>query len=321
MSQAAGANARIMVDVETAFGTTPSSTNGLVLPFISEGISAKRALTRTNIIRLTRDLTKPTRGSKDIGGNINTELNPYMGTLLKHLLGACTSGAGPPYTHTIKVGALPVSLCLEKAFLDLAIPEYFLYNGVRINKGSFEINSDGYVGFNLDFLGKKRTIGTSSFDATPTDLGHVPFESFEASIKEGGGAIATVTKIAFDVSNDLDGGNYVIGGLGERRAIPEGKCAVAGILTALFEEVVLYGKAVAFTESSIEITLSRGTGAGGAGNESLVITIPEVVYEEKDPIISGPKGIVVEMPFTAFYDNASEATSLQMVLKNTVATL
>jgi len=314
MAQAAGSNAQIIFDVETVFGTTPTPDAKLFY-FLSDSFGEKRALHRSDIIRGNRNLTKPVRGNKDVSGNIKTELSPYMATFLKHLLGTNTTTGANPYTHTMKAGALPVSLCLEKGFTDLA--QYFLYNGCRINRGTFEFASDGIIPASFDFMGQKRTISGTSFDATPVNLGHLPFDGFEATIEEGGSSIAYVSKCTVDIFNDLDGGNYVIAGAGQRRAIPEGKTAVTGTLTALFESITLFNKAVNFTESSIKITMTRGDGLGSAGNESLVIFIPEVVYEVSDPLVSGPKGIVVEMPYSAFYDNAAEATSIQIVLKNT----
>lgn len=321
MPQATGANTKLIYDVESVFKTTPGSPASLVLPFVSESLSANRNLFKTNIIRGNRNQTQAKRGNKDVSGSITTELNPFMGKLLKHLLGSCTTTGANPYTHTMKVGALPVSLCMEKQFLDLTTPQYFLYNGCRINKGSFDFGVEGVIPVGLDIIGAKETVGASSFHASPVDYGHLPFDMFEASIQEGGSAIAVVSSVKFDVDNQLENGSFVIGGNGERRAIPEGATLVSGTLTALFEDMTTLNKAINYTESSVQITLSRGTGLGSAGNESLEIKIPELMYGQKSPAITGPKGIVIELPFSAFYDNAAEATSIQMILKNTQVTL
>jgi hypothetical protein len=321
MPQATGANAKIIYDVESTYGSTPGAPASIVLPFVSENLTQKRALFRTNVMRGNRNQVVPKRGNKDVGGSITTELNPYMGKPLKHLLGAnVTTGAGP-YTHTMKIGALPVSLCFEKQYLDLGTPQYALFNGCRIGRGSFSFGNEGVIPLTLDIIGKKETLSGSSFHGSPTDLGHNPFDMFEATILEGGSSIAIVSSVSLDISNDLDGGMYVIGGAGERRALPEGVTAITGTLTALFEDATLYTKAVNNTESSLKITLSRGNGLGSAGNESLEILVPELVYEQNSPQIAGPRGIVVELPFSAYYDNAAETTSLQMILKNTQATL
>ncbi len=320
MAQARGSATQMIYDQEATFGVTPASPDAKTLYFISEGLSAKRGINKSNVIRGNRNAVKPTRGNKDAGGNINTELSPYMGTILKHLLGSvATTGAGANKTHTIKVGSLPVGLCLEKGFTDIS--QFLLYNGCRINKASLEFNSEGVIPFNLDFLAKKRTASGSSFDTTPVDLGHVAWDMMEATIEEGGSSIAIITKTTMDIENDLDGGSYVIGGQGERVSIPEGSLLVSGVVTAFFQDLTLLNKAINFTESSLRIILTRGTGDGTAGNEYFEVKVPELIYEEKDPIVTGPKGVLVELPYAAYYDNSSEASSIQMVLKNTQATL
>ncbi len=322
MSQATGANSQVIYQAETQFGVTPATPDAQKLYILSESLNQKRNLNKTNVLRGNRNPVKPTRGNKDVSGSINTELDPYMGILLKHLFGSVvTTGAGANKTHTGKIGALPVGLTIEKGFLDLADPQYALINGCRINKGSFEFGPEGVVPFSLDYLGKKLTLSGTSFDPTVTDLGHLAWDMFEASIQEGGSAIAVVSNTKVDVENDLDGGMYVIGGGGERRAIPEGATLVSGTLTALFEDTALITKASGFTESSLKVSLVRGSGDGTAGNESFELFIPELVYGEAYPVISGPKGILVELPFSAFYDNSTEASAAQFILKNTQATL
>ena len=67
------------------------------------------------------------------------------------------------------------------------------------------------------------------------------------------------------------------------------------------------------------MVLQHGTGAGTAGNEKCTITIPEIVYSRRVPKITGPRGVLWEGPFEAFYDNASEGASIEVELINTVA--
>ena len=49
--------------------------------------------------------------------------------------------------------------------------------------------------------------------------------------------------------------------------------------------------------------------------------IPELLYQPDAPVIAGPQGVLVELPFVAYYDNSTEATTMQMILKNTQATI
>ena len=93
---------------------------------------------------------------------------------------------------------------------------------------------------------------------------------------------------------------------------------VTGTLTAYFENLTLFNKALNSTESAIVITLQHGVGDGTAGAEQLVITLPEIFYDRVDPQVGGSGGINVELPFRAVYDNNADATSIKMVLLNAV---
>lgn len=167
------------------------------------------------------------------------------------------------------------------------------------------------------------TLGSASIDASWTDPGHSPFDGLSAiTIQEGGSAIATVTGIeGLTIENNLDGGNYVVGGAGVKRSLPDGKVRVSGTLTALFEDRTVYNKAVNYTESSLKIIYQHGTGAGTAGNEYLEIHIPELYYAKETPVIEGPNGVLYRGPFEAFYHNDAGASAMIVTLKNAEATI
>ena len=319
MAQAIGSKARIIYDSETTYKTTPGSPDAKILPFVSESIKLQRNLIESKAIKSSRNPNKPGRGNIEVAGDISLEINPFLGTILRHALGASTPTGVGPYTHTIKINNLPVGLTIEKGFTDLA--QYFLYNGCRINKLSMGFKSEGIIDGSIGIIGAKETVSGTSFDATPVDYTHKPFDGFEASIQEGGSAIATVSELNFDLENNLDGVIYTIGGAGERKQLPEGMVKVSGNLKALFDSLTLYNKAIGHTETSIKLTLSRGNGLGSADNESLEIFIPELVYKPQTPVVAGPAGIFIELPFEAYYDNASEASTIQMILKNSLATI
>jgi len=71
----------------------------------------------------------------------------------------------------------------------------------------------------------------------------------------------------------------------------------------------------------VKIFYELGSCAGTAGNESLEIFIPELSYAPNAPAISGPRGVLVELPFVAYYEDAAGASALQVILKNTQATV
>ena len=319
--QASGSNAQIIYDEETTFKSDPGTPDCKILPFVSSDLSLKRSLFSSEAITGSRNPKKPGRGRYDIGGSIPLEINPYIATILKHIMGANVTTGASPYVHTMKVGALPVSLVFDIGFTDLATPKYFKYNGCRINKFSINITDEGIIKGSIDVIGAKETVGAAALDATPTDLGHNPFDAFEVTPLEGGGAIVVLQEFSLNIENNLDDSVYVIGGAGERRALPEGKVKVSGNIKALFEDDSLYTKATGHTESSLKMTLSRGDGAGSAGNESLEVWMPELVYAPKAPSISGPSGIFMDLDFEGYYDDGAPASALQMILKNTQATI
>jgi hypothetical protein len=319
MATAQGSNAQLIFGEESTFKTMPGTPAGTVIPFLNESLGQKTPLGRSEIITSNRNPVQPFQMERSVDGNFSTELTPLLGLLFKHALGTvATTGAGP-YQHIFTVGSLPTGLWVEKGFTDIS--QYFQFNGCKIGSMGFSFSGRGGVApLNIDIMGAKQTIDTSSADASPDTLSHSPFQNFEGAIEEGGSAIAIVKDVDFTIANNLDGDQYCIGADGERAEIPEGVVAVTGSITALFQSITLYNKAVNFTESSLKLTMTKGSGDGTAGNEVLELLIPELVFEEQVPPVSGPMGVNVTLPFQAFYDDSTEASAIQLTLDNAVAT-
>lgn len=238
--------------------------------------------------------------------------------------GAFTLGAGTikkvttpgtSYQHLFKAGGVLPSFVGESGFPDIA--QYFLYNGLKIGSWGLDVSPEGFQMMSFDFMGAKETKNTTSFDSTQTDLGKASFNGFQmTTIEEGGAPIAIITKQSYKVDNGLDNSVYTCGGGGTRASLPEGSCKVSGSITALFQDAALIDKAIAGTESSIKNAYTLGTGVGTAGNEYFEIIAPEIMFKRKSPNIDTDKGILVQLDWTAYYENCAQGTSLQMVLKN-----
>lgn len=313
-----GAKAQLIWDAETTYSQQPGAIDAKVIPFEKEGLESKGNLIENDDITGNRNKQAPGGGNIDVLGPIDFKLSDTaFAALLKHAMGSVTTtGAGDPYTHVIKIGDLPVGLVIEKGFTDLG--QYFRYNGCRIAKAAFKFPKEGHIKGTFELVGAKETIGGASMDATPTKYPHTPFTAFQASIQEGGGAIATVTEVEFSIDNDLDKDiGYTVGSGGLRTELPEGFAIVTGNLTALFDSLTLYNKAVNMTETSLKITLDRGVTPA----RSVEFYIPELIYERKTPVVEGPKGVLVKLPFKAYFDNSTEASSLQVTIKNGLATI
>jgi len=288
--------------------------DGLYVPFLNESLRMSRAFSSSNVIRSTRNPNKPTRGNQEVAGDISVELNPWMGRLFKHTLGGYVRTGAGPYTHTFKIGSLPVGLQVEKQFGDIV--QYLRYNGCRVNSHNFDVKTEGPITGSFTLMGAKETVATLPHDVAPTDFGHNPFDAFEAVINQGGSPVAVVTEITGKIENNLDGSTFVIGGGGERYAVNAGKVKVSGKLTALFADMTLYNLAVANTKTSIQTVLTKGTGAGTAGNEKLTYNFDEAIFRPQAPVIVGDKGILVDLEFEAFYDTDADASALWIELMN-----
>lgn len=323
MTQQAGANAVLIFDTETVYKTTPEAEDAHVLPFVSESLRLSRNLVRSRTIRSNRNPQAPARGNMNVAGDINFELSPQYGKLFKHIYGGYgVVGAEAPYTHTYKIGALPVGLCIEKQFTDLAAVKYFLYNGCKI--GSFKLagKTEGMINCSVSPMGAKETISGATFDATATDNGHTPFDGFEGSLVYGGATpLATATEIDFSLDNALDGNTYVMDGTGERRSLPEGTAMVSGNVKMLFEDDVLYALAVAHTETQLALHFIKGAGTGAsAGNEKMSFYFDEMKFSPNSPVISGPTGLLVELGFEAYFNVDADESASRMVLLSPIAT-
>lgn len=316
MAQQRGSTARLVIDTETTFKSTPGSTDGIYLPFVSESVRAGQNLNESRTIRSSRNPQAPSAGRIEVSGDINLEWAWQYGRILKHVFGSVqTSGSSPPYTHTFKIGDLPAGMCIEKQFPDISgTNKYALFNGCKINRFSLSCGPDGMIDAVVSILGAKETLGSASFESTPRDLGHDAFDAFKASISEGGTALGIATKAEIVIENGLDGDTFVIDGTGQRYSLPEGQAKVTGTLTALFESYALYEKALNGTESSLAIEMTRGSGNGTAGNEKCTFYIDELRYRRQGPIITGPKGLLVELPFVGYLGDDADASALRCIV-------
>ena len=319
MARAKGSKAVLVVDEETTYGADPGSPDGRKLIFLKESVKVSQELIADDSLSGVRDMVEPDLGDIDVAGSLDVNLSETAhATLLKHLMGSLsTTGASDPYTHTLQVGDLPVGLVLEKGFPDLTTPQYFKFNGCRISKATFRFPRKGYANATFEIKGAKETVSGTPYDATVTTLAYKGYSQNKISLEEGGSAIAIVTDLEVTVDNDVDDDGYAVGGGGIRADMPEGFTKVSGKMTAFFEDIALYNKAVNNTESSIKATLDKSASPA----RSIEFFIPELVYERNTPVIEGPKGIMVELPFKAFYVNAAEGVSMQIKIENGLSTI
>lgn len=314
MAQIQGSSVRIIYATETNFNVKSTLTDYFVLPYVSESLRLNRNLISSKTIRSDRNPLPPVRGNVDVAGDIAFELAPQHGRILRHALGQLNSGVVGTYEFT--VGELPQGMTIEKQFVGIAGGyEYFQYTGCKVNSLKMNFKSEGMIECSASIMGANETLAATAADASPTDYGNDPFDGFQAAITDiNAVSLGNITELDLTIENNLDGSSYVIDGTGKRKSLPAGTTKVTGTLKALFEDITLYNKAINHTESSIKAVLTRGTGAGTAGNEKLTIELAEVLFHPQAPVVGGPQGVLVELPFEAYYGNHANASAIKMTL-------
>ncbi|MBI9092197.1 MAG: hypothetical protein JEZ12_23540 [Desulfobacterium sp.] len=316
MAQATGAASKVLLGFQA--DATTVATDGFVMPVNKSNLKSNRNQITPATIRGNLNPTEPSDGNLSVSGGIDIPVDSIaMWYWLKAAFGApTTTGAGSPFTHVFKAGdplAPRPYFTIEHQFLDLAIPEYFLYTGCKINSMSLSMGADAELVATLNTVAISETPGISSFDAAPTTVTMSRLKNNQMTLKEGGSAIANAKTLDCTISWNCDTDQYVIGGGGSLGSVPDGVMTAEGNLSSLFQDMSLLTKAMNSTESSLEATFSA------SASSSLALKFPEIKYTRNSPGIEGPKGIVVNLPYGAYYDNAVEGTSVQATLINTEA--
>lgn len=309
VQQAQGYRGQLGFCFETTYNQTPAVPNGILMPIQSSKVRSKQNLAEDKTITGRRDPAQPSMGFIDVSGPVAVPVDEIaIGDWLKAVFGdPVTTGTADPYTHVFNPSLSQPSLVLEQAFPD--INQYFLFNGCKVGKLGISFGGDGDLTANIDIMGAKETISTTSFDSTLTPIPLTKFAPFKASISENSFDLAVVTKCDLNLDMGLDGDTYVLGGNGFRGSVNEGIIGVSGNITALFTDAVLLNKAMAGTTSKITLKLTNGT-------HSLEFKLPEVMYERNSPTIDGPKGVLVELSYKAFYRNSVENAVIVVTLVN-----
>jgi hypothetical protein len=286
----------------------------VVLPLVSETLRYARPHEHDPTITSGRTYQKPGRGASSVSGDLVLRLNPLAHCfLLKQLLGPPSTTGSGPYTHTFGVGTPPVGFEIERGFPEDG--EYYLYKGLRASKLSLTFGGSGLLSVTVGVIGGAEVVGAAPVVASPTSHPHEAFELGGAvTMLEGGQAIASCTEVTLELDNETEADPAAIGGGGGPAGVGHGKAKVTGRLKAMFYDKALYEKAKNHTQSTLSLALSRGDGLGSLGNESATFAVGALVYEPNAPTVETPRGLFVELPFSAY-----GASCLTVTVKNSLA--
>jgi len=311
----------LMVD-ETEYGTTPTTPSMFKMPIADSGIGGeifKQGLLSNPEITGNRNPSAPVLGNRSVAYDLPVPLHlDAIGYLLKHAVGEPASSGSDPYTHISKVGfdeavvgILPIGFSGEVGFTDIDV--FAVLTGCKVNTMRINATSEGVAVFEFGIIGNDfGTPSGSSEDAAPTEFTSDAIGHFAGTIEEGGSPSAIITAVDLTLNNALDPSLYVVGGAGTFPELPEGKASVTGSVTALFQNLTLLNKAINGDESSLQLSWVDST-------HSLTIDIPELRYEPNAPTASGDKGVLVTLPFQAYYGDHADATILKSTLVNDVS--
>lgn len=316
MTQATGALSKVVMGFQADKDTT--ATAGFVVPVNKSTLKSSRNQITPGTIRGNLNPTESSDGNISAAGTIDIPMDSLATWYwFKAAFGApTTTGASSPYTHVFKAGdpdAPRPYITIEHQFTDLATPQFFLYEGCKINSMSINMGEDGEAVISLAVVGMSETIGTSSFDGSATTITMSRLKNSQMTLKEGGSSIANAKMVDCSINWNCDTTQYVIGGGGTLGAIPDGVMTVTGNLAALFETIALLTKAMNSTESSLEATFTASV------SSILIFEFPELKYTRNSPGIEGPQGIALNLPWGAYYDDDADETSVKVTLTNTEA--
>lgn len=309
MSRAKGYNSQLALGYETTYGKTPTTVKGYNMPFNQSKIAIQQKVVESSTIRGRRDKEQPVVGNIDVSGSVVVPIDQIgSGFWLAAMFGSPTTiGSGDPYTHVFKVADSQPSLVLEQQYPD--VPAYEMYNGCKVNKFSFTYGGDTELTANIDIIGAKRIVGAAPFASPLTDISLLKFSNFQGTIEEGGSQLAIVTEASLNIDFGLDSNTYTIGGGGYRTELPEGYLQVSGSIKAFFEDTILLNKAINNTKTSLNFKFANGA-------HSLGFYMEEVMIQQTSPGIESEKGIMINLPFKAFYNNGTGGSVIVTTLVN-----
>lgn len=267
------------------YGTTPGTPTMLEFRHTSCSLAVTKEAFVSEEIRSDRQIEDLRHGTESVTGEVAIELSygAHDDMLAAALMGSWA-------TNVLTVGTTISSFTLERRFVDVA--QYQVLTGCVPNTLSLSIAPNAMVTGTLGFIGKGSSISGTSLGTPTAAPSNPPFDGFSGAITEGGSAIASVTSLELNLTNNLSPA-FIVG----EETTPQliyGRSNVTGTLTAFFESAALLNKFINETESALTVTLTDPAGNG------LLVEIPRLKYTGGDvPATNADEALIVTLPFQA----------------------
>lgn len=316
MAQARGYLSQCVLDFEQSYNTDPATAAGRIMPFNTCDLMGSMDTQQPATITNRRDPAEPIDGNVPVDGSIQVPVDyTAFGFWLRAMFDAPVSVTGTgPYVHTFKVGAAQPSILMQRKFADNdGVITYVKQNGIKISRWNQSVSSSGgELVAELTLAGGSESKSATAYDAAATAqiLNRLPMKP--CTVTEGGtGLIGVVKEADFSIDFGLDTEQFVLDGLGTRGDIPEGLLSLSGNLTSLFKTTDLLDKAFDRTPSSLSLQWT-------SGSYGVKVTFNELKYGRRIPANEGPKGVVLTLPFTAYYKSHADDASVVVELTSDI---
>ena len=316
MGQTSGSSSRTSFGYESAYGTVATAMQQVsVIPTVT--LKQTQNLNDSQVIRGTRDMGEAFLGFKSSEASMSIPLDSVaVGHFFKMTLGTASApvdNLDGTYTHTFTRNdtTLP-SISLELAHLDIS--KYKRGLGFRANTMNLSFGDESEQKLDLGFMGKSVSNEVAQIAAPTAPASSIQYEPFEVSIS--GFPTLGIKTGSLSFTNNLDGGQYVIGTNGEVADIPAGMIGVSGSFTCLYDENVdaIQAAAASGTVQNMSIDYSDGT-------NSINFIMQEVkLNAETGSEVTSPLGQEATFNFNAFWKSGSNNSALTIVVTNDKAT-
>jgi hypothetical protein len=295
-----GSSSQLAWVKETTWGVTPATPAMKIVPLVSESLKVNIPAVESAEIRPDRHFAQPIQGNIAPAGDVMVEWNANaLAYFLYYLCGEApvTTGAAAPYhhvfhpTHSVD---LP-SVTLEKGYKDIV--QYYKYPGGRINTVSFAVAPGAIVTGTINWMLKNEVHSSTPLDAAATDIAHIPFDSFHASITEAGVIMATSTKFDITFENQLVGLNVI--GSQYLGALLAQRFKTSGSMELFFTNNDMYLKHRDFVDTAIVLLLTDTLA------QFISADIKSARYTGDTPVIPGEGPVLLTLPFSSYHDAVS----------------
>ena len=310
MARAYGANALLLGQFETTYGTPPVD-DFMKLPFVSTNLDSEQGLIASNLLGQGRDPAQPIRDVIKVEGDIVVPVDlRNFGQWLRALLGDPTTTGSGPYVHTFVSGlaTLP-SLSLETG--NPEVPRYSLSSGIRANSLQLTFARSGAAEATINCIAQGEAHGTTSSGGTPTEATITRFNQFQGAIKKNGAALGNVTGAQLTYSNNLETVETIRSD-GKIEGTDPAGATLQGTIDVRFADTSLLDAASSNTPITLEFSYVIDA------NKSLVFTAHEVYLPKPKLAVTGPGGIQATFNWQAAKASASPNRMMTVVLTNDV---